>query len=138
MKEKVWIKAMDEEIDAIEINNTWELVNVPEGRNTLCVESIYKTKVNAEGEIEKYKERLVVHRFSQQPNIDYNETLALVARLDTIRMVLYIATQNKWKIYQMDVKVAFLNGFLEEEVYGKQSPGYEIDGQEDKVYKSNT
>lgn len=64
VKEKVWIKAMDEEIDAIERNNTWELVNLPKGKKTIGVKWIYKTKVNAEGEIEKYKERLVVHGFN--------------------------------------------------------------------------
>lgn len=74
---------MDEEIDAIERNNTWELVNFPEGKNTIGVKQIYKTKVNAEGEIEKDKARLVAQGFSQQPNIDYNETFTLVARLDT-------------------------------------------------------
>ena len=65
--------------------------------------------------------------FSQQPGIDYNETFAPVARIDTVRMVLAIAAQNKWSMHQMDVKSTFLNGYLEEEVYVKQPPGFEID-----------
>jgi hypothetical protein len=73
--------------------------------------------------------------FSQQPGIDYGETFAPVTRLDTIRFVLAIATQNKWHVYQMDVKSAFLNGMLNEEVYVDQPPGFEVKGQEQKVYK---
>ena len=81
MKEKVWIKAIDEEIDAIERNNTWELVNLPECKNNIGVKWIYKTKVNIEGEIEKHKARLVSQGFSQQLGIDYNETFAPVEDL---------------------------------------------------------
>ena len=76
----------------------------------------------------------IAQGFSQQPSIDYNETFVPVAILDTIRMVLVIASHNKWYVHQMDVIFAFLNGSLEEEVYMRQPPGYEIDGQEDKVY----
>jgi hypothetical protein len=99
------------------------------------VKWVYKTKYNADGKVEKHKERLVAKGFKQQHGIDYNETFAPVARLDTIRMVLSIATQNNWKVYQMDVKSTFLNDILEEEVYIKQPPGYEVLGEEHKVYK---
>jgi hypothetical protein len=134
-KEDVWIKAMDEEIDSIERNNTWDLVDLAECKNIIGVKWVYKTKLNAEGEVEKYKARLVAQGFSQQPGIDYNETFSHVERIDTVRMVLAIATQNKWIMHQMDVKSAFLNGCLEEEVYVRQPPGYEIDKHRDKVYK---
>jgi hypothetical protein len=87
---------MDEEIDSIERNNTWDLVDLPEGKNSIGFKWVYKTKMNAEGEVEKYKARLVAQGFSQQPGIDYNETFSLVARIDTVRMVLAIAAQNKW------------------------------------------
>lgn len=137
IKEDFWVKAMDEEIDAIERNNTWNLVDLPEDKNCIGVKWIYKTKLNAKGKVEKHKARLVAQGFSQHPDIDYNETFAPIARFDMVRMVLAIVAQNKWKMHQMDVKSAFLNGFLEEEVYVKQSPGYEIEGQEDKVYKLN-
>ena len=96
---------------------------------------VYKTKLNAKGKIEKHKARLVAQGFSQQPGIDYNETFASIARIDTLRMVLAIAAQNKWSMHQMDVKSAFLNGYLEEEVYVKQPPGFEIDEQPDKDYR---
>jgi hypothetical protein len=65
-KEDVWIKEMDEEIDSIEINNTWDLVDLPEGKNSIGVKWVYKTRFNAKGEVEKYKERLVAQGFSQQ------------------------------------------------------------------------
>jgi len=134
-KEDVWIKEMDEEIDSIERNNTWDLVDLAECKNIIGVKWVYKTKMNAEGEVEKYKARLVAQGFSQQPDIDYNETFSPVERIDTVRMVLAIATQNKWIMHQMDVKSAFLNGCLEEEVYVRQPSGYEIDKHRDKVYK---
>ena len=100
IKKDVWIKARDEEIDAIEKNNTWNLVDLLEDKNCIGVKWIYKTKLNLDGDVEKYKERLVAQGFSQQPGIDYNETFAPVARLDTLRMVLAKLIMNgmyiKW------------------------------------------
>ena len=106
-----------------------------DNKNCIGVKWIYKTKLNLDGDVEKYKARLVYHGFSQQPGIDYNETFAPVAILDMIRMVLAIAAHNKWYVHKMDVISTFLNGYLEEEVYVRQPPGYEVDGQEDKVYR---
>ena len=116
------------------MNNTWELVDLPEDKNCIVVKCIYKTKLNVEGEVEKHKARLVAQGFIQQLGIDYNETFSPVARIDTVIMVLAITSHNKWCMYHMDVKYAFLNGFLEEEVYVKKPPGYEIQGQEGKAY----
>lgn len=90
-KEDVWIDAMDEEIDSIKRNETWDLVDLPEGKKSIGVKWVYKTKLNAEGRIEKHKARLVAQGFSQKPRIDYNETFAPVARIDIVRMVLAIA-----------------------------------------------
>ena len=78
---------------------------------------------------------MVVRGFTQQPDIDFNETFAPVAHMDTARTVLAIAVQNKWHVYQMDVESTFLNGYLEEEVYVEQPQGYEVPGQEHKVYR---
>ena len=135
VKNVVWIKAMDEEIDSIERNNTWDVVVFLEDKNCMGVKWIYKTKLNVDADVEKYKALLVAQGFSQQPRIGYNETFALMARLDTVRMVLAIVAHNKWYVHQMDVMSAFLNGSLEEEVYVRQPPGYEVDGQKDKVYR---
>ena len=101
----------------------------------LRVKWVYKTKLNEKGELEKHNARLVAKGYAQKYGIDYDETFAPVARMDTIRAVLAIAAQNQWPVYQMDVKSAFLNGILEEEVYVDQPPGYTIKGHEDKVYK---
>jgi hypothetical protein len=96
---------------------------------------VYKTKLNEKGQIEKHKARLVAKGFSQQPGIDYGEIFAPVARLDTVRTLLAIAAQHKWQVYQMDVKSAFLNGFLEEEVDVNQPPRFEVQEHPAKVYR---
>ena len=85
--------------------------------------------------MQKHKERMVIRGFTQQPNIEFNETFAPVTHMDTIRTVLAIAAQNKWHVYQMDVKSTFLNGYLEEEVYVEQPQVYEVPVQENKVYR---
>ncbi|KAL9272083.1 Retrovirus-related Pol polyprotein from transposon TNT 1-94-like protein, partial [Drosera capensis] len=85
--------------------------------------------------MERYKARLVAKGFFQRHDIDYDEVFAPVARLETIRLIISLAAQNQWKIHQMDVKSAFLNGYLDEVVYVKQPLGYVVQGKEDKVLK---
>ncbi|KAH9671981.1 hypothetical protein KPL70_017541 [Citrus sinensis] len=130
-----WRIAMDEEIKAIVKNDTWELTTLPKGHKAIDVKWVYKTKRNAKGEIERHKARLVAKGYSQKAGIDYDEVFAPVARLETIRFIISLAAQNKWKIFQMNVKSAFLNGFLEEEVYIEQPLGYVVIGHEDKVLR---
>eukprot|EP00253_Pinus_taeda_P003253 PITA_03253 len=115
---------MNKEIGAIEKSKTWELVDLFEGKAAIGVKWVYKTKSNAEGKTDRHKARLVVKCYKQQQGKDYDETFAPVARMEIVRTVLSIAAQHKWKIYQMDVKYAFLNGVLKEEVYVEQPPGY--------------
>ena len=138
-EESKWNKAMNEEIGAIKKNDTWELTDLPEGQKAIGVKWVYKTKTktktNQDGEVEKYKARLVAKGYKQRYGIDYDEVFAPVARVDTIRLLTTIAAQNQWKIFQMDVKSAFLNGYLEEEVYIEQPPGYVKKGQENMVYR---
>ncbi|KAJ7978961.1 Retrovirus-related Pol polyprotein from transposon TNT 1-94 [Quillaja saponaria] len=133
--DKKWRQAMDEEIIAIEKNDTWELANLPKDHKAIGVKWVYKVKKNAKGEVEKYKARLVAKGYAQKQGIDYEEVFAPVARLETIRLLISFAAHKHWKIYQLDVKSAFLHGFLEEEVYVDQPKGYVIEGQEDKVLK---
>ena len=95
---------------------------------------VYRTKLNANGSINKYKARLVVKGYAQIFGVDYSDTFAPVARLDTIRLLLAIAAQKGWKVFQLDVKLAFLNGVLQEEVYVDQPEGFVKQGEEDKVY----
>jgi hypothetical protein len=108
---------------------------LPRQKKSIGVKWVYKTILNEKGQIEKHKERLVSKGFSQQPSIDYFQTFAPVARLDTVRTLLAIAAQHKWKVYQMDFKSAFLNGILEEGVYVDQPPGFEVQEHPAKVYQ---
>jgi hypothetical protein len=85
--------------------------------------------------VDKHKARLVAKGYMQQHGIDYAEVFAPVARLDTIQLVISLAAQKEWVIYQLDVKLAFLHGELNEEVYVEQPPGYEKKGREQMVYK---
>ncbi|CAI9787682.1 unnamed protein product [Fraxinus pennsylvanica] len=99
------------------------------------VKWIYKTKYNEHGELEKHKARLVAKGYTQKHGIDYTEVYAPVARMETVRMVVALAAQRNWKIFQLDVKSTFLHGELDEDIYVEQPKGYEVKGSEDKVYK---
>ncbi|KAJ6883706.1 hypothetical protein NC652_030829 [Populus alba x Populus x berolinensis] len=133
--EEKWIEAMDEEIHAIEKNDTWKLTYLPENKKAIGVKWVYKTKKNAKGEVQRYKARLMAKGYKQREGIDYGEVFAPEARLKTIRLMISLAAQHRWKIYQLDVKSAFMNGFLEEEIYVEQSLGYIDAENEGKVYK---
>ncbi|CAL8169320.1 unnamed protein product [Prunus armeniaca] len=133
VKEKIWHDAMEEEIRVIKKNSTWELVDRPKSKDIIGLKWIYKTKYNEDGSIQKHKARLVAKGYSQQPRVDFNETFAPVVRMETIRIVLALAAQLKTQVFQLDVKSAFLNGELEEEVYVEQPQGYIEKGNEDKV-----
>ncbi|KAL4017192.1 hypothetical protein IC575_024868 [Cucumis melo] len=130
-----WKIAMDEEIKAIKKNDTWELSTLPNGKKAVGVKWVFKIKKNEKGEVKRYKARLVAKGYSQRKGIDYDEVFVPIAHLETIRLLIALAAQNNWKIFQMDVKSAFLNEYLEEEVYLEQPPGYSVKGQEDKVQK---
>lgn len=134
-KSNKWRDAMKAEIESIEKNKTWELTILPNGIKPIGVKWIYKTKLNENGQIDKYKARLVAKGYAQQYGVDYTEVFAPVARLDTIRLILALAAQHSWDVFQLDVKSAFLHGELNEEVFVKQPLGYEKKGEEDKVYK---
>ncbi|KAJ9560092.1 hypothetical protein OSB04_005252 [Centaurea solstitialis] len=135
VKEPKWRKAMDAEIAAIERNNTWELCDLPQKQKTIALKWVFKTKLNEKGEVVKYKARLVAKGYKQEFGVDYTEVFAPVARHDTIRVVIAMAAQNSWPIFQLDVKSAFLQGDLKEEVFVDQPPGYVKIGNEHKVYK---
>lgn len=126
---------MDMEIGAILKNETWELVDAPKQAKIIGVKWVYKTKLNENGEVDKCKARLVAKGYAQEKGVDYNEVFAPVARWDTIRTVIALAARNGWTLFQLDVKSAFLYGELNEDVYIAQPPGYEINGEEKKVYK---
>ncbi|RVW41479.1 Retrovirus-related Pol polyprotein from transposon RE1 [Vitis vinifera] len=98
VKESKWRKAMDVEIVAIKRNDTWELSELPKGHKTIGVKWVYKTKLKENGEVDKYMARLVAKGYKQEFGVDYKEVFAPVARHDTIRLVITLATQNSWPI----------------------------------------
>ncbi|MCI28622.1 potassium transporter 12, partial [Trifolium medium] len=124
---------MDQEIESIESNKTWELVDLPQGMKKIGVKWVYKTKYNEHGKIEKHKVRLVAKGYTQQHGIDFNEVFAPGSRWDTIRTILAVAASQGWNVYQLDVKSAFLHGELIENVYVDQPPGY--NKEMGKIYK---
>eukprot|EP00253_Pinus_taeda_P005848 PITA_05848 len=115
---------MDEELEQIEKNNTWELVPRPKDKNVIGTKWILKNKLNENGEVIRNKARLVCKGYAQQEGIDFEETFAPVTRLEAIRMFLALSSFQKFKVFQMDVKSSFLNGDLEEEVYIEQPDGF--------------
>ena len=104
---------MKEELHMIEKNNTWELVERPSNKKVIGVKWVYRTKLNPNGSVNKHKAKLVVKGYSQQYGVDFSETFAPIARPATIRLLIAFTTQKGWKIYQLDVKSVFLNGFLQ-------------------------
>ena len=134
-KDRSWMEAMEAELEMINKNETWELVSRPENKKVIGVKWVYRTKYNTDGSLNKHKARLVVKGYSQQYGVDFLETFAPVARLDTIKLLFALAAQKQWRVHQLDVKSAFLNGFLKEEIFIEQPEGFEVAGHEDKVYK---
>lgn len=134
-KDRNWKKAMTTELESIEKNDTWTLTELPPGEKVIGLKWIFKLKKDAEGKIIKYKARLVAKGYTQEHVIDFDEVYAPVTRLETVRLLLALAAKNKWQVHHMDVKTAFLNGEVEENVYVAQPDGYERKGREHLVYK---
>ena len=128
-----WREAINNEINSIMSNHTWELVDLPPGTKTLGCKWIFKKKMKADGSIDKYKARLVAKGFNQKKDIDYFDTYAPVSRISSIRVLIALAAVHNLIVHQMDVKTAFLNGDLEEEIYMDQPEGCVATGSEHKV-----
>eukprot|EP00253_Pinus_taeda_P024437 PITA_24437 len=114
---KEWRTVMNEEMESILRNDTWDLVELPKNKTPIRCKWLFKPKMNADGSIEKSKARLVAKGYSQQEGIDFDDTFAPVAKLNTIRILIALATRCNWQLHQLDVKSAFLNGDLKEEIY---------------------
>lgn len=111
------------------------MVDLLEGKNVIGLKWVFRTKFNTDGSIQKHKARLVAKGYAQQEGIDFEETFSPVARFETVRVVLALAAQWKLDVFQLDVKSAFLNGDLQEEVFVEQPLGFVKNGEEGKVYK---
>ena len=114
---------MKEEFHSLQKNDTWELVILPLGRKLVKCKWIFKTKFVFDGSPMKYKARLVAKGFSQVQGIDYNDTFAPVAKMDSIRLVLAIASSKQWEVHHMDGKSEFIPGYIKEEIY-MQHPNF--------------
>ena len=123
-KDENWVKSMNEELDQIEKNETWDLVPRPKNKNIIRTKWVFNNKMNEDGQVIRNKARLVCKGYTQVEGVDFEETFAPMARLEAIRMFLVFANHKKLKVYQMDVKSTFLNGHLEEEVYIEQLDGF--------------
>ncbi|GAB9477791.1 Integrase catalytic core protein, partial [Globisporangium polare] len=130
-----WMEACDSEFESLCKNETWELVSLPRGRKAISSKWVFKVKENQDGEIERYKARLVAKGFLQKYGVDFEETFAPVAKFTSIRIILSIAAQYKLVLHQMDVKTAFLNGLLDEEIYMQQPVGFVDPKNPDRVCK---
>ncbi|KAK6160650.1 hypothetical protein DH2020_004031 [Rehmannia glutinosa] len=126
---------MQEELNQFERNKVWELVQRPTHQNVIGTKWVFRNKMNEEGSVVRNKARLVAKGYCQEEGIDFDETFAPVARLEAIRILLAYCCFKNFKVYQMDVKSAFLNGFIQEEVYVKQLPGFENFSRPNDVYK---
>eukprot|EP00253_Pinus_taeda_P022507 PITA_22507 len=128
-----WRDAMNEEYNSIMKNDTWELTKFPKNKVPIGCKWLYKSKFNVDGSIDKHKAKLVAKGYSQKEGIDYEDTFVPVAKLNTIRIMIALATKYNWKMHQLDVKSAFLNGELKEEVYLVQLEGFVKQGHEHLV-----
>jgi hypothetical protein len=109
---KEWMDAMKEEYDSIIKNETWELTELPENKTPIGSKWSFKYKLNVDGSIDKYKDRLVAKGYSQKEGIDYEDTFAHVEKMNNIKLMIALATKNNWQLHQLDVKSAFFNGEL--------------------------
>ncbi|PHT45278.1 Retrovirus-related Pol polyprotein from transposon TNT 1-94 [Capsicum baccatum] len=109
---------------ALESNQTWQIVPLPQGKKPIGCKWIYKIKYKVSGDIERFKARLVTKGYSQTEGVDYQETFSPVVKMASVRLFLSMVVVRHWPLYQLDIKNVFLPGNLEEEVYMEQPPGF--------------
>ena len=134
-KSDLWYNAMKDEMDSMASNGVWALVELPNIVKAIGCKWVFKTKKDSLGNIERYKVRLVAKGFTQKEEIDYTETFSPVSKKDSFRVIMALVAHFDMELHQMDVKTAFLNGDLEEDVYMKQPEGFFSSNGEHKVCK---
>jgi hypothetical protein len=128
-----WKEPVQNEMESILINGTWEICDLPVGCKPVGYKWVFKKKMKPDATVDKFKTRLVAKGFTQKEGENYFDTYSPVARMTTIRVLVALAACNDLLIHQMDVKIAFLNGELDKEIYMKQPDGFVAPGQEKKV-----
>ena len=131
----VWKDAINEEMDSIMFNHTWELVDLPPGSKAISCKWVFRKKYHIDGTLNTFKARLVAKGYRKKEGIDYFDTYALVERITSIRILFALASIHDLYVHQMDMKTAFLNGDLNEEIYMEQPEGFFLPGNEHKVCK---
>ena len=119
-----WYSSMKEEMSSKASNRVWDLVELPNGVKVVGCKWVFKTKKKSPGNIERQKARLVSKGFTQRVGIDYTKTFSLVSTKDSLQIIMVLVAYFNFDLHQMDVKMTFLNGNLEEEVYMKQPEGF--------------
>ncbi|GKU87574.1 hypothetical protein SLEP1_g1955 [Rubroshorea leprosula] len=135
LEDENWFLAMQEELNQFQRSKVWNLVPCPSDHPIIGTKWVFRNKLDEHGHVVRNKARLVAKGYSQEEGIDYDETYAPVARLESIHMLCAFACHMNMKLFQMDVKSAFLNGFIKEEVYVEQPPGFEDPYFPDHVFK---
>ena len=116
---------MHYELRELDDNHTWSIVKLPKGQKVVGARWIYKIKFRSDSTIERHKARLVARGFTQTFGVDYKEKFASVAKMNSVRVLLSVAVNRGWSLYQMDVKNAFLHGDLEKDVYMRLPSGHD-------------
>ncbi|KAL2227763.1 UNVERIFIED_CONTAM: Retrovirus-related Pol polyprotein from transposon RE2 [Sesamum indicum] len=126
VQHKEWRDAMGAELQALEHNHTWKMTPLPAGKKPIGCKWVFKTKLRADGSVERYKARLVAKGFNQIAGVDYTDNFSPVAKPVTVRLFLSLAAARGWPLHQMDVNNAFLHGFLDEDLYMVPPEGYRV------------
>ena len=125
LTKREWKDVMREEMSALQKNKTWEIVERPKGKNIIDCKWIFTLKYKASGSLERHKARLVAKGYTQTYGVDYQETFAPIAKMNTVRILLSLAAHYNWQLLQYDVKNVFLHGDLDEEIYMNIPSGFE-------------
>ena len=126
---------MKDEMDSMANNQVWDLIELPKRAKAIGYKWVFKTKRDFSGNVERYKVRLVAKGFTQKEGITYYETFSHVSKKDSFRIIMILVAHFDMELHQMDVKITFLNGDLEEEVYIKQPEGFISNGNDHLVCK---
>jgi len=125
-----WLEAMQDEMRSMDTNVVWDLVTISKEAKTVGCKWVYKTKYDSKGNVERFKARLVAKGFTQREGIHYNETFCPVSCKDSFRIIMALVAHYDLELHQMDVKMAFLNRDLEENVYMAQSKCFVVEEKE--------
>lgn len=124
-----WLEAMQAELQALQDNHTWDLVHLPKEKVPIGCKWVYEVKLTANGDVERFKARLVTKGYTQNEGLDFHETFSPMVNIATFQTILSLAAQSHWSVYQLDVYNAFLQGDFHDEVYMHLPKGFASQGE---------